>query len=73
MINAIPAEEEGGSTRGREQSVLARRTIWGGRNTRGDLGSGPRKWEAREVRHETRATTFVVVRFRPSAPSSTRH
>ena len=31
---------------------------------------GPRKWEAHNVRHETRATTFVVVHFRhPSVPS----
>jgi hypothetical protein len=37
-INAIPAEEEGGSTRGQEQFVLARRRIWGGRNTRGEGG-----------------------------------
>src|SRR6266567_8358034 len=30
-----------------------------GRESRG----GPRKWEARSVRHENRGTTFVVPRF----------
>lgn len=29
---------------------------------------GPKKWEAHEVRHEIRATMFVVARFR--RPSS---
>jgi len=32
---------------------------WGKEKHKG----GPRKWEARQVRHERRATTFVVVRF----------